>query len=121
MFMKSTTTLIVTITLLFFANKLAAHAKLISSHPEHQSVISESPKELSLKFNQGVKLVKVELKGSSEAMKVKFIPSLKAKANYSIPLSSELQEGDYDIHWVGMGKDGHKMKGIIKFTLAKTE
>lgn len=119
--MKKYTTLLTFIALLLYANESAAHAKLMHSNPEHQSVISDSPRIISLKFNQGVKLIKVELRGGSEAMKVKFIPTLKAKVKYSIPINSELQDGDYEVHWVGMGKDGHKMTGVIEFKIDKAE
>jgi hypothetical protein len=118
--MKVMTSLIASIALLLFANESIAHAKLIQSTPEHQSVLSESPAELSLKFNRDVKLVKVELKAAGEVIKIDFTPLLTAKETYSIPLATELQEGNYEIHWVGMGKDGHKMKGVIEFQINKS-
>jgi methionine-rich copper-binding protein CopC len=102
---------------LLFSNLTLAHVSLASSAPAKGEVLSVSPAELALAFSGNVRVVKVVLK-NSEGKKIDFgfTPPKAWSKKFSWPVSN-LPSGTYQVNWVIMGKDGHKMKGSYEFII----
>ena len=102
---------------LLFSSMTLAHVSLSSSTPSKGEVLSASPAALALEFSGNVRVVKVVLK-NSEGNKVDFgfAPPKEWGKKFSWPVSI-LPTATYQVNWVIMGKDGHKMKGAYEFTI----
>ena len=94
-----------------------AHTGIKSTSPENKAALQEAPESLTLRFKAPVRLMKVTLLDTNEAVvKTDFKPTAKAAKSFSVDLP-ELSLGKYQTNWMIMGKDGHKMKGHFVFTV----
>jgi len=110
-------TIIITTGLLLLSTSIFAHTGIKSTSPKNKAVLTQAPTELTLTFKGAARLMKVGLLDTDqEAIKLEFKPSAKAAKSFSVPLP-ELSVGKYQVNWVMMGKDGHKMKGKFVFTV----
>ncbi|GAA0560464.1 hypothetical protein GCM10009098_30690 [Rheinheimera aquimaris] len=99
------------------AAPVLAHVKQSSSVPADNAMLMQTPATLSISFSGPVKLTKVELlQNAATTIVFGFTPSLEAATQYSWPLPP-LAAGNYQVNWVGLGNDGHKMKGDFSFML----
>ncbi|MBU1310946.1 MAG: copper resistance protein CopC [Gammaproteobacteria bacterium] len=99
------------------ATPVLAHVKLTASVPADNAMLTQAPATLSISFSGPIKLIKVELlQDATTAIAFAFTPSLEAATQYSWPLPP-LAAGNYQVNWVGLGNDGHKMKGDFSFML----
>lgn len=99
------------------AAPVLAHVKQSSSVPADNAMLMQTPATLSISFSGPVKLTKVELlQNAATTIVFGFAPSLEAATQYSWPLPP-LEGGNYQVNWVGLGNDGHKMKGDFSFML----
>lgn len=99
------------------AAPVLAHVKQSSSVPADNAMLMQTPTTLSISFSGPVKLTKVELlQNAATTIVFGFTPSLEAATQYSWPLPP-LVAGNYQVNWVGLGNDGHKMKGDFSFML----
>ena len=99
------------------AAPVLAHVKQSSSVPADNAMLMQTPATLSISFSGPVKLTKVELlQNAATTIVFGFTPSLEAATQYSWPLPP-LAAGNYQVNWVGLGNDGHKMKGDFSFIL----
>ncbi|MGB1256106.1 MAG: copper resistance protein CopC [Thiolinea sp.] len=106
------------ITLLVFSAQAWSHSKLVSSEPVDQAKLLEAPKQITLAFNRKVRLIKLELlNGADEAVDIGFKPVLEKKKTFAVALP-ELDIETYQVKWIAMSGDSHKMKGAFTFTLA---
>lgn len=108
---------LITVMSIAFSSAVFAHAgiKLESSAPIDNAMLMKTPEELSLKFSKEVRLVKVSLKNKSGTkIKFGFTPTKQATAYYSWSLP-ELAPSNYEVDWVVLGADGHKMHGKFGF------
>ena len=104
------------IIMLFSAN-IFAHTPLKSSTPSNGDILKKSPTALILNFREGVTLAKVELhKKNGEKIEINFTPSGKKSADYSISLPN-LMIGSYQVDWVAIGADTHKIEGSFGFAI----
>jgi methionine-rich copper-binding protein CopC len=97
-----------------------AHAKLLTSEPESGSTVTTSPAELKLHYNEPVEpaMSSVKLVGSG-AMTVQAGKPVLAKGDDKtlvVPVG-KLPAGEYRVEWSTMGRDGHHMKGELRFTV----
>lgn len=105
------------ITALLFTSLVSAHSGLKDSIPENGAMLTKLPENLMLEFTMQVKLVKLQLMDQS-GKKIKF----KSKASkdfentFNLVLPT-LDSGRYNVKWLVMGKDAHKMKGDFTFML----
>ena len=114
--MKKVITLLAVLSMAAAAPVLA-HVKQSSSVPADNAMLMQTPATLSISFSGPVKLTKVELlQNATTAVAFGFAPSLEAATQYSWPLPP-LAAGNYQVNWVGLGNDGHKMKGDFSFML----
>jgi copper resistance protein C len=104
------------ITLLAIAAGAFAHTGLESSNPAADAMLMESPRAVELNFTEEVNLTKFEVvnKMGGAAVEVEFTPSLTANSHFSLPVP-EMAMGHYQVNWVLLGKDGHKVEGNFDF------
>lgn len=108
------------IMLFLFSVQAVAHSKLINSQPADGAVLKEAPKQITLEFNRKVRLMKLEVhQDGSDTVKTEFKPILEKLTLFSVDLP-ELTAGSYQVKWVAMSGDSHKMKGEFSFSLSAT-
>ena len=100
---------------------LMAHSKLIFSEPANEAELTATPEKMILEFNREVRLVKLAiLNGNEKAVEVDFKPVAENNTKFEITLPT-LESGDYQVNWMAMSKDSHKMKGQFSFSLTVAE
>ncbi|MGB0848105.1 MAG: DUF411 domain-containing protein, partial [Thiolinea sp.] len=94
-----------------------SHSKLLSSEPAHQEQLSEAPKQVVLKFNQQVRLMKLVLTNTAqEPLETGFKPSSDKMDTFTVQLPV-LAAGTYRVKWLAMSGDSHKIKGEFTFAV----
>jgi methionine-rich copper-binding protein CopC len=94
-----------------------AHARLQTSSPADNSVITSSPSTLVLNFSEAARLTALSIQKVSEAeQKLKSLPT-GAAAQISVPLPP-LTPGAYIVSWRALSDDGHVTSGALHFTLS---
>lgn len=103
-----------------------AHAILDSSSPGASSVISSTPNEISLRFNENIeeKLASIRLYGSDEKEiqigKAKRDPADSSHVTAQIDSQGiSLQDGVYVVVWRVVSADGHPATGAFPFEIGK--
>ena len=110
-------TIIIAAGLIMASATAVAHTGIKSTSPENKAVLLEAPEALTLSFKAPVRLMKVTLLDTNEELvKTDFKPTAKAAKSFSVDLP-ELSVGKYQVNWMIMGKDGHKIKGRFVFTV----
>ncbi|WP_295802219.1 copper resistance CopC family protein [uncultured Microbulbifer sp.] len=100
---------------LFTATSAFAHSKLVNSKPADGSMLMEGVPAIELQFSAPVRLMKVELRGSAAGdIAIDFKPAAESAQKYSVKIPA-LAVDSYEVHWVAMGPDGHKMSGNFGF------
>lgn len=108
---------VLTIVSLLLSVNAYAHVSLKTSMPADQAILSQAPQSLSLTFSKNVKIVKLTLKNQQgEKIKFGFKPTKQASNQFSWQLP-KLTPANYTIAMTFLGKDGHKMKDSISFTV----
>ncbi|ABM03207.1 copper resistance protein CopC [Psychromonas ingrahamii 37] len=105
------------LTLALISNLVSAHSGLKHSTPENGAMLIQSPEDFTLEFTAQVKLVRLQLTDQSgKSIKLNAKPSNDFKAAFSIALPV-LEAGSYNVKWLAMGEDAHKLQGDIPFTV----
>lgn len=105
------------IALFLLSMQTLAHSKLIVSEPADEAELAEAPEQVMLEFNREVRLVKLELTDATdEAVEIDFKPVLDKATQFTVELP-ELAADTYQVKWIAMSGDSHKMKGEFGFTL----
>ena len=110
-------TLAVAVTPLAFA-----HASLVASFPAKGQVMTGSPTEIHLTFNERVEARYCRIKLVSDAKKnfdADRASADKTNPNSIIAAVPVLKPGVYSVRWTAVGGDGHKTHGDFSFTVAK--
>lgn len=118
--MSSTFKSLLSATCLMLAVLLAmpasAHTQLVKSQPADGAIMQEPVQQLVLEFKEPVRLMRVDLtKAEGAPIDVDFTPSIGAGTRFDVALP-ELAPGDYRVHWMLMGADGHKATGSFRFS-----
>lgn len=92
-----------------------AHSPLMHSAPNNGETLQTPPKEIKLEFKKQVKLVLIRLTGDTIDQKLR--PDSSAENKEHTLMLPELSDGNYTAAWRAIGKDGHIMKGAIKFSI----
>ncbi len=119
--MKNALTAAAVLVTALMSQQALAHAHLASASPASKAEVSDSPKELTLAFTEGVEagFSGVSVTGADG----KTVTTGKATVDAAdskvlhIPLSSELKAGDYRVDWHVLSVDGHKTKGMYHFSV----
>lgn len=107
--------------LIAMVSPVMAHSKLVASEPANEAELTETPQQVTLEFNREVRLVKVAVTDKNdEAVALSFKPSLDKKTVFEVALP-ELESGAYQVKWMAMSGDSHKMKGDFAFSLSMAE
>lgn len=98
-----------------------AHPKLVKSEPTKDAVITTSPKELRLSFNEELvaKFSGAEVK-DQKGQKVETgaaSPDPKDKKQLIVPLTKPLPTGAYKVDWHVVADDTHRVEGSYSFTV----
>ena len=93
-----------------------AHSPLHHSVPAQDAILEQSPEHLALTFGDTVQLVKLTvIDQTGESLDLSFTP-MKGKA-LTVPFNELLKPGVYQVNWMILGADAHKMKGLFNFTV----
>ena len=107
---------LLTLLCLAFAGPVLAHVKQSGSVPADNAMLMQAPDVLSTSFSGPIRLTKVTLlHDNGNTVDFGFTPTAVA-TQFSWPLPV-LEIGSYQVNWVGLGEDGHKMKGDFSFML----
>ncbi|WP_233081803.1 copper resistance CopC family protein [Rheinheimera soli] len=107
---------LLTLLCLAFAGPVLAHVKQSCSVPADNAMLMQAPDVLSISFSGPIRLTKVTLlHDNGNTVDFGFTPTAVA-TQFSWPLPV-LEIGSYQVNWVGLGEDGHKMKGDFSFML----
>lgn len=107
---------LLTLLCLAFAGPVLAHVKQSGSVPADNAMLMQAPDVLSISFSGPIRLTKVTLlHDNGNTVDFGFTPTAVA-TQFSWPLPV-LEIGSYQVNWVGLGEDGHKMKGDFSFML----
>ena len=104
------------------ASAAFAHAQLQKAEPAVGGTVTASPKEIRLKFSEGVEprfssIALADAKGAAEPLGK---PSLDPADNSVLvaPVSQTLKPGVYKVTWRAVSVDTHKTQGAFSFTVA---
>lgn len=115
--MKKILTKIATLWILA-AQTVWAHSPLHHSEPVHGAVLKQSPEHIALAFGNEAHLVKLRLINEvGEPIDLSFKP-MKGKT-FTVPLGDSLSSGLYQVNWMIMGADAHKVKGSFEFSVSR--
>ncbi|MBW8832051.1 MAG: copper homeostasis periplasmic binding protein CopC [Burkholderiales bacterium] len=102
------------------ASSVLAHATLQSSTPTNGSTLATAPTEIRLQFNEPIEITFSSVKLAGPGANT--IKTDKAKADKDdeksivMPLPA-LPAGAYKAQWSTVGRDGHRVKGELSFTV----
>lgn len=99
-----------------FSGPVLAHVKQSGSVPADNAMLMQAPAALSISFSGPLRLTKVTLLHNNGSTIDFGFTLTAAAAQFSWPLPV-LEIGSYQVSWVGLGEDGHKMKGDFSFML----
>ena len=107
--------------LIAMVSPVMAHSKLVASEPANEAELNEAPEQIMLEFNREVRLAKLVVTDENdEAVELKFKPSLDKNTVFEVALP-ELVSGGYQVKWMAMSGDSHKMKGEFGFSVISAE
>jgi copper transport protein len=99
------------------AGPCMAHATLQGSSPAHDAHLAESPKTLTLTFNEAAQIAVLRLLNGGRAIPITVDKSAKAGESFTFPLPT-LAPGSYTVQWTAVAAaDGHVSKGSFMFTI----
>jgi methionine-rich copper-binding protein CopC len=104
------------ILLAFLSTGVVAHSDKESITPADGAVIEGVPNTIEIRFNDGMRLTKVEMAHSenSKPETLELGDQSGFEKEFSLPLVSR-GTGVYQIEWRGLGVDGHPMNGTFSF------
>ena len=93
------------------------HSSLKSSAPANGQTIAEIS-QLSLEFGAPLRLMSVSLTDAAgKNIALEFKRSVTAQARFVVPTNAALPASSYQVSWMGMGDDGHKIEGDFSFVV----
>jgi len=116
--MKLGLTITVLATAAVVAGASPFHLTLIDSKPREDAVVTESPSEIWLRFNEELDVTKCGIgvrgpNGAVELAKVTLTDSVSMSAKIPEPLAP----GEYTVSWLGTPLNDHAVRGRYKFTV----
>ena len=106
--------------LLALAATAAAHARLQSSTPADGAAVAAAPATIRLQYDEPVEaaMSTVKLTGPGDAAVATAQVAADPKDDKALVLPlPRLAAGAYRAQWATMGRDGHRTKGEIRFTV----
>ncbi|MEM1093041.1 MAG: copper resistance CopC family protein [Bacteroidota bacterium] len=97
------------------------HLRLTKSTPAKDAVLTASPAELRVWFNQNARMAesKLALTRDGEAVVLPAVEATDDPKSFrvALPDSLNLGAGAYEMTWTTAGNDGHVLKGTIPYTV----
>lgn len=94
-----------------------AHTSLQSSVPANGQTVAEA-NQLMLEYGVPLRLMNIKLTDAAgKNITLDFKRSTSAQARFEIPISQPLPVSTYQVVWMGMGDDGHKIDGSFSFVV----
>lgn len=89
-----------------------AHSTVKSTSPASGSILSESPSELVIEFEEPVRMISVETVWAGKVdRKLEFSPTASARV-FKVQ-QPKLQIGRNEIQWKALSEDGHPVSGTL--------
>lgn len=111
--------ILLSICLLFTATTLSfSHSVVTNSSPENGARLRVAPKHLEVSFSKPTRVVKASL-AHNEGDPVKLTLSTKDPTKLIRFSPAPNAAGDYVVEWRALSKDGHALKGSLKFSIAE--
>jgi methionine-rich copper-binding protein CopC len=102
---------------LALANVSDGHARLVTSSPAGGAQVGESPRVVTLAYDEAVKLAKLTLTRDGKTITVAVDSSAPGAKSVTVPMPP-LAPGAYELHWTALSTDdGHVTKGTFTFTV----
>lgn len=115
--LKMLSSLIVILFCIVLQSKAAlAHTPLMFSIPAKDAVLQQPPKMVMLHFGDPVRMLSLELTKDKDTIAFGFRRNSEATDHIEFELPS-LNAGSYQFAWSAMGADGHRISGVIAFTV----
>ena len=99
----------------------SGHTSLLSSNPKPDSNLKASPKEISLRFNEDLLVLKSksinQIKVVSTTGNLIAGTTKTSRSKLIFKLSNNLKKGSYQVFWRAVSGDGHVVQGNFKFNL----
>jgi methionine-rich copper-binding protein CopC len=111
-----------TIILLLIIPSLAySHVSLTEMTPGKDTVLSEQPGKITLKFNglleHAISKIEVYDQQGNKVSKDTQLTDIKHFSIMEVELANGLNDGEYTVKWKCMSKDGHGQMGGYKFSI----
>jgi methionine-rich copper-binding protein CopC len=102
------------------ASSAAAHSLLLESSPGAGSVLSSSPRELSLRFNNRIekKLSTIRLRDERGVERAATVSLGDGPADWLRATVDTLSAGAWRVEWRVLSTDGHVVSGSFSFRVA---
>lgn len=109
--------------LVFSSSTAFAHAKLLRSQPEVNSMSKQSPRMVELWFSEELELtMSTIIVTDKDGKRVDKSNATLAEGNKKLQIDlEELGSGTYTVEWKALSTDQHTMKGEFTFAVAVTE
>ena len=101
-----------------------AHASMVDSFPAKDQVLTASPSEIHITFNEHVeaRYCRIKLRSTDGKNFDADRPAAdKANPNAIVAAVPVLKPGTYRTVWTAVGSDGHKTHGDFSFTISKSK
>lgn len=101
---------------LWVTNALA-HSPLKSTSPSEGIVLSHAPEQITISFERDIRLTKVSsIHTNKQTDQLDLGDQTSFAKEFTVPLEGR-GTGVYEIHWRGLGDDGHPQHGTFTFTV----
>lgn len=105
----------------FAADRAFAHAALAHAQPSVGSAVKSPPKDVTLKFSEGVvpRLSGIKIQDAAgNPVKTGRAASGGAPATLVVPIAGRLAPGTYTVTWHAVSVDSHRTQGSFRFTVS---
>lgn len=95
-----------------------SHSKMSNSAPAEGQTIQPGLSEITLRFSKSVRVMVVKVRNITAATdaQIELKPARNFATSYAFPVAP-LKPGAHAVFWSAVAKDGHVMKGTLKFTV----
>ena len=88
-----------------------AHSALEVSVPSDGAAVAAPVSVLEMRFRAPIRVTRLEVEGPDGTERIE--PDDPSGAAFAVPV--DLSAGVYTVYWIGLGADGHPMRGSFAF------
>ncbi len=94
-----------------------AHSDIEMTIPDHEAILEEVPKTITIHMTNKVRLTKLEMQFDDHPiMEIDISDYKKFHTEFTLTIET-MGAGIYGIFWRALGQDGHPLKGSFNFTV----